>query len=177
MHETKSTHHGAPKWQAWVITVSDKASQGLREDRGGPLLVDYLTQAGVEVTKHVVVPDEQAQLESVFKEAADVAQIPLVFTTGGTGFSLRDVTPEATLAVATRTVPGIAEWMRLIGLQNTPRAMLSRAVCVFRDRTLIVNFPGSPKAIQEVFEPVIPVLLHGLETLWQPGQDCARIGS
>lgn len=157
-----------------MLTVSDKASRGEREDLGGPLVCRLLEAAGVRVSQTQLLPDDRAQIEEWLREAADVAQVDLVVTTGGTGFSLRDVTPEATMAVADRLVPGIAELIRLEGLKHTPRAMLSRACCVLRDKTVILNLPGSPKAIEEGLVPTLPVLLHGMETLHEPGQDCAR---
>lgn len=160
--------------KAWILTVSDRAAAGQRVDRGGPLLETALRKVGITDIHRALVPDEQAQIEEQLREAIDVEEASLVLTTGGTGFSLRDVTPEATRAVADREVPGIAEWMRILGLEHTPRSMLSRGCCALRGRCVIVNFPGSPRAISETVDQVLPVLLHGLQTLNQPGQDCAR---
>lgn len=160
-------------YTAAVITVSDKGSQGLREDTGGPLICQMLEEAGFEVAYTGLVPDEIPAIGEELKKCADRLGVALCLTTGGTGFSPRDVTPEATLAVVERLTPGIAEAMRYEGLKVTPRAMLSRAQAGIRKNTLIVNLPGSPRAIRENLLPILPALSHGMEMLGGPGRDCA----
>ena len=159
-------------FQAAVLTVSDRSFRGERPDEGGPLVAGLLEGAGFSVVKTAVVPDEQGQIEDTLREISDSGMVQLLVTTGGTGFSPRDVTPEATLAVCQRMVPGIPEAMRYASLRLTPRAMLSRAVAGIRDRTLIVNLPGSPKAVRENLEAVLPALRHGLEVLRGASTDC-----
>ncbi len=161
-------------YTAAVITVSDKGAQGLREDTGGPLVGQMLTEAGYEVAYTVIVPDEQPEIERALKNCADALDIALVITTGGTGFSPRDVTPEATIAVCQRMAPGIPEAMRQESLKITNRAMLTRQQAGIRGRTLIINLPGSPKAIRENFAVCLPALEHGLEMLRDKKGDCAQ---
>ena len=156
-----------------VITVSDKGSRGEREDTGGPLVCDMLKDAGYTIEHTAIIPDEQAEIEKEIIKCADEMDIALVMTTGGTGFSPRDVTPEATLAVCDRMVPGIPEAMRAESLKITNRAMLSRLAAGIRKRSLVVNLPGSPKAIKENLEVVIPALDHGLDILRGESVDCA----
>lgn len=158
---------------AAVITVSDKGSVGLREDTGGPLVCSMLTEAGYEVKYTVIVPDEQPEIEKALRYCADTLDIALAVTTGGTGFSPRDVTPEATIAVCERMTPGIPEAMRSESLKITNRAMLTRQQAGIRGRTLIINLPGSPKAIRENFAACLPALEHGLEMLRDKKGDCA----
>ena len=136
-------------YQAAVITLSDKGSQGLRQDESGPVIVKRLKQEGYEVVEAILLPDGREALEQNLRRLVDQRQVDLILTTGGTGFGQRDVTPEATLAVADRQAPGIAEAIRAASMKVTPRAMLSRAVSVIRKKTLIINLPGSPKACQE----------------------------
>ena len=157
-------------YTAAVLTVSDRSFRGERPDGAGPLAASLLEAAGYRVLETALVPDEQPDIEAALIRLAGLAA--LVITTGGTGFSPRDVTPEATAAVCPRMVPGIPEAMRLASLAVTPRAMLSRAVAGIRDRTLIVNLPGSPKAVRENLEAVLPALRHGLEVLWGASTDC-----
>lgn len=161
-------------YTAAVITVSDKGSAGLREDTGGPLVAQMLREAGYEIAYTSLVPDEQEQISRELIKTADELDIALTVTTGGTGFSPRDVTPEATIAVCQRMTPGIPEAMRWESLKITNRAMLSRAQAGIRGRTLIVNLPGSPKAIRENFAAVLPALDHGLEMLRGKKRDCAE---
>ena len=161
-------------YHAAVLTVSDRVSRGERPDEGGPLVAELLKNAGYEVVRTAVVPDEQAQIEAALRQMADGGNIQLLVTTGGTGFAPRDVTPEATLAVCDRLTPGIPEAMRYYSLQITPRAMLSRAAAGIRGRTLIVNLPGSPKAVRECLQAILPALDHGLEILKGTGGNCAR---
>ena len=162
-------------YTAAVITVSDKASVGQREDTGGPLVAELLKQAGYEVTYTATVPDEKEQISAELMKAADLLDIALCVTTGGTGFAPRDVTPEATVAVCEKLCPGIPEAMRYESLKITNRAMLSRAQAGIRGRTLIVNLPGSPKAIRENLQPILSALDHGLLMLRGPKQDCAAL--
>ena len=161
-------------YHAAVLTVSDRVSRGERPDEGGPLVAELLKNAGYEVVRTAVVPDEQAQIEAALRQMADGGDIQLLVTTGGTGFSPRDITPEATCAVADRNAPGIAEAMRYHSLSITPRGMLSRGVSVLRGKTLIVNLPGSPKAVQENLEYILPSLEHGVRIAAGLDGECAR---
>ena len=162
------------RWKAAVVTLSDKGYAGEREDKSGPLLCGMLEEAGYEVTEVRLLPDEQKMIEQCLCELADEKKVDLIATTGGTGFAPRDCTPEATLAVATKNAPGIAEAMRLASLQVTPRAMLSRGASVIRNQTLIINFPGSPKAVKESLEYVLPHLGHGLGILRGTDGECGN---
>lgn len=162
------------RWKAAVITLSDKGYAGEREDKSGPLLCEMITEAGYEVKETILLPDEQKEIEKCLCKLCDTDKVDVIFTTGGTGFSPRDCTPEATMAVAERNVPGIAEAMRMASLQVTPRAMLSRGVSVIRGKTLIVNLPGSPKAVRENLEVILPALDHGLAILSGRDGECAR---
>ncbi|MCD8361881.1 MAG: MOSC domain-containing protein [Lachnospiraceae bacterium] len=159
---------------AAVITLSDKGAAGEREDRSGPEVERLLTEAGYEVVETLLLADEQAALERQLIRLADQRQVSVIMTTGGTGFSVRDVTPEATIAVCDRMANGIAEAIRAYSMTITPRAMLSRAVSGIRGRTLIVNLPGSPKAVQEALEFLLPNLGHGLGILRGTEGECAR---
>lgn len=161
-------------WQAAVITLSDKGARGQRVDESGPAIVRRLQQAGYEVAEQLLLADEAAPLRAQLIRLADQRQLDLILTTGGTGFGPRDITPEATLAVADRTAPGIAEAMRAASAAITPRAMLSRAVSVIRGKTLIINLPGSPKACLECMDVFMDTLPHGLSLLRGEVQDCAR---
>jgi len=164
---------GKRPYQAAVITLSDRCSSGEREDEAGPAIVQRLTEAGYEVAETLLLPDDGELLKSHLIRLADQRQVDLILTTGGTGFAERDVTPEATLAVATRNAPGIAEAMRAHSLAITPRAMLSRGVSVIRKRTLIINLPGSPKACNECLDCVMDTLPHALNLLRGGVTDCA----
>lgn len=160
--------------KAAVITLSDKGAAGERKDESGPLVEELLTQQGYRVMESLLLADDQRRLETELIRLADARQMDLILTTGGTGFSVRDVTPEATLAVATRNAPGIAEAIRAYSMQYTKRAMFSRGASVIRNRTLIVNLPGSPKAVKESLEYVLPQLEHGIMILRGTASDCAR---
>ena len=162
-------------YRAAVLTVSDRSFRGERPDAGGPLVAEMLKNAGYEVALTAIVPDEQAQIEEKLRELADSGEVQLLVTTGGTGFTPRDVTPEATLAVCDRLTPGIPEAMRYASMQVTSRAMLSRAQAGIRKGTLIINLPGSPKAARENLEAVLPALSHGLEMLSGRPADCAKL--
>ncbi|MDO4617514.1 MAG: molybdopterin-binding protein [Lachnospiraceae bacterium] len=159
---------------AAVITLSDKGSQGLREDKSGPLICEMLEAKGYVVEETMILPDEQGRIERQLKRLADQRQLDLILTTGGTGFSQRDVTPEATLAVCDRMAPGIAEAIRAYSLSITPRAMLSRAASGIRKKTLIVNLPGSPKAVRESLEYILSSLDHGLGILRGTDGECGN---
>lgn len=160
---------------AAVVTLSDKGASGQREDKSGPLIQDILTGQGYEVIETLLLPDARAALEHQLCRLADQRQVNVVFTTGGTGFSERDVTPEATIAVCDRMANGIAEAIRQYSLTITGRSMLSRAVSGIRKKTLIVNLPGSPKAVKESLEYVLPHLGHGLGILRGTDGECAKV--
>ena len=159
---------------AAVITLSDKGAKGERVDESGPAAVTMLTEAGYEVVETMVIPDEPAVLKAQLIRLADGRQVDLVLTCGGTGFSLRDQTPEATMAVASRNAPGIAEYLRYRSLEKTNRAILSRGVSVIRGGTLIINLPGSPKAVKESMEFLLEPLEHGLKILRGSATECGR---
>jgi len=149
-----------------ILTVSDRASRGEYQDLSGPEVRRLVEEKlGAEVVVEEIVPDEKEQIEAVLKRWADELDLELILTTGGTGFTPRDVTPEATKAVIEKEAPGLAEAMRAASLQKTPHAMLSRAVAGIRGRTLIVNLPGSPRAARENLEVILPALPHGLDLL------------
>ncbi|MDR1560669.1 MAG: MOSC domain-containing protein [Clostridiales bacterium] len=160
------------RFRAAVVTLSDKGSREEREDQSGPLIARILEEAGYRVEARVLLPDERKQIETELINLADRRRVDLVLTTGGTGFSRRDVTPEATIAVAERMAPGVAEAIRANSLRITGRAMLSRGVSAIRGGTLIVNLPGSPKAVRESLEYVLPHLAHGLEILRGDASEC-----
>ncbi len=149
-----------------ILTISDRVSRGEAEDRSGPVLMRLVEeQLGWMVTQAAVVPDERDVIAALLRHWADEEDLALVLTTGGTGFAPRDVTPEATRDVIEREAPGLVEAMRAASLQVTPHAMLSRAVAGIRGRTLIVNMPGSPKAVREQFEVILPALPHAVRLL------------
>lgn len=165
---------GPRPWQAAVITLSDKGVRGEREDKSGPAIAARLKENGYEVVEQLLLADDQAALKKALIRLSDQRQLDLILTTGGTGFSPRDTTPEATIAVAERQVPGIAEAIRAASMAITPRAMLSRATSVIRGKTLIINLPGSPKACMESMDVFLDTLPHGLGLLRSEVQDCAR---
>ena len=154
-----------------VLTLSDKGSRGEREDESGPTIADLLSSIGARVDYLEILPDEKEMIKE--KLIGYSKKVDLIITTGGTGLSPRDVTPEATLEVIDRQVPGIAEAMRMEGLKKTKRAMLSRAVAGVRGSTLIVNLPGSPKAVREGLEAILDVVPHAVEKLKGSPEDCA----
>jgi len=165
---------GRRPYQAAVITLSDRCSRGESEDTSGPGLAELLLKRGYEVAETVLIPDEGEKLKAQLIRLADQRQLDLILTTGGTGFSPRDITPEATLEVATRQAPGIAEAIRAYSLTLTPSALLMRGVSVIRKGTLIINLPGSEKASRECFEYVAGSLPHGLDLLRNGVSDCGR---
>lgn len=162
-------------FQAGVITVSDKGFAGQRIDTAGPEVAAMLEEAGFQVIHRAIIPDEQDVIEATLKKAVDELDLALIVTTGGTGFSPRDVTPEATVAVCHRMAPGIPEVMRAESLKMTNRAMLSRMAAGIRNRSLIINLPGSLKAARENLSAVLPALEHGLEMLRGEKKDCAGV--
>lgn len=151
--------------RAAVLTISDRSSRGEREDLSGPALVTEIEKLGWTLVKTGLVADDRDTIQATLLAWCSDKQIDLILTTGGTGFSPRDITPEATLAVIERQAPGLAEAMRASSLKMTPHAMLSRAVAGIRNRTLIVNFPGSPRASVENLAVIAPVLPHAVELL------------
>lgn len=161
-------------WRAAVITLSDKGARGEREDESGPAIARRLKKAGYEVAEQLLIADDAQALKKELCRMADQRQLDLILTTGGTGFSPRDITPEATIAVADRNAPGIAEAIRAASLNITSRAMLSRGVSVIRGKTLIINLPGSPKACMEGMDVFLEVIPHGLGLLRGDVSDCAR---
>lgn len=165
---------GENPYKVGVLTLSDKGALGEREDLSGPAIREMLPVSDFLVTEYEILPDDQALIEAMLKKMADENGCNLIFTTGGTGFSKRDVTPEATLNVATRNVPGIAEAIRAESMKYTKRAMLSRAVSVIRNETLIINLPGSPKAVKESLAIVLDSVKHGMDILTGRDGECAR---
>ncbi|HJC66578.1 MAG: MOSC domain-containing protein [Lachnospiraceae bacterium] len=161
-------------FQAAVITLSDKGARGERKDESGPAAVQLLQEAGYQVAETLLIADEPEVLKKHLIRLADSRQVDLIITSGGTGFSLRDQTPEATLAVADRNAPGIAEAIRAQSMTITNRAMLSRGVSVIRGKTLIINLPGSPKAVKESLGFILESLGHGLAVLRGSATECAR---
>ena len=162
-----------PFTAAW-ITLSDKGSKGEREDKSGPLIEEMLGEAGYDVVEGLILPDVSALLEQQLIRLADQRQVNVIFTTGGTGFSERDITPEATIKVCDRMTPGIAEAIRAYSMTKTPKAMLSRAAAGMRGKTLIINLPGSPKAVSECLGFLMGPLEHGLEIMLGRTSECAR---
>lgn len=160
------------RWKTAVITLSDKGYKGQREDKSGPLICELLPEEAYQIEEMLLLPDEQERIEEELIRLCDEKQMDLILTTGGTGFAERDCTPEATLKVAHRNAPGIADAMRYYSLQITPRAMLSRGVSVIRKKTLIVNLPGSTKAVRENLSFILPSLEHGLAILTGRDGEC-----
>lgn len=158
--------------RAAVITSSDSGYEGKREDLSGPLICEILKTNGYEVVHTILLPDDRKMLSDEMARIADENIADLVLTTGGTGFSPRDCMPEATMDIAERMVPGIPEAMRYYSLSITPRAMLSRAAACIRKKTLIINLPGSPKAVRESLEYILPSLMHGLEIMTGDATNC-----
>lgn len=157
-----------------IIVASDKGSKGERVDQSGDLIREIMIEAGYNVKEKIIVPDELDQLSDTMIRMADVDGHHLILTTGGTGFSVRDVTPEATLSVIQRETPGIPEAMRAYSMSITNKAMLSRARAGIRNKTLIINMPGSPKAVKESLTVILEALKHGLDILNANANECAR---
>ncbi len=156
-----------------ILTASDQGAAGLREDRSGPVIADALQAVG-QIVATAIVADDRMLIAGQLRQWADLERIDLILTTGGTGLSPRDITPEATLDVVERLVPGIPEAMRAYSLSLTNRAMLSRAVAGTRGQTLIINLPGSPRAVSECLAVIVPVLPHALGILTAREGECAR---
>ncbi|MEK6532059.1 MAG: MogA/MoaB family molybdenum cofactor biosynthesis protein [Deltaproteobacteria bacterium] len=158
---------------AGILTMSDKGSRGEREDLSGKEIERLIKTLPVEVRAYEVIPDEAEVIRKKLIEYSDKLGLDLVLTTGGTGVTPRDVTPEATKAVIDRELPGMSEAMRAESLKKTPNAMISRAVCGIRNRTLIVNLPGSPRAVVENLAVVMPALVHTIEKIKGSDKECA----
>ena len=159
---------------AAVLTASDRGARGEREDKSGKVIEEIVQKLGGEVLEYAMVPDDLESIRGKLIYFADQLKAEVILTTGGTGLSPRDNTPEATLSVIEKLVPGLAEVMRAESLKKTPHAMLSRAVCGVRGSSLIINLPGSPKAVRECLEFIEPALPHAIELMKGRVSDCAR---
>jgi molybdenum cofactor synthesis domain-containing protein len=157
-----------------IITLSDKGAKGEREDESGAAIREMVASIGAEVRHYAVLPDDRPRIAAELARLADSGAIDLILTTGGTGVAPRDVTPEATREVIDRELPGMAEAMRAESCKKTPHAMISRAVAGIRKQTLIVNLPGSPRAVRENLSVVLPALRHAVEKVQGDPSDCAR---
>lgn len=157
-----------------IITASDKGSLGEREDLSGPLIQKIMEENGYIIKRYVMLPDEEDVLCDEMIYMSDQLNVNMILTTGGTGFSERDVTPEATLRAVKKLIPGISEAIRYYSLQITPKAMLSRGISGIRGKTLIVNLPGSPKAVQESLSFIVEAMHHGLQILIGDTSECGR---
>ncbi|MEW5949200.1 MAG: MogA/MoaB family molybdenum cofactor biosynthesis protein [Thermodesulfobacteriota bacterium] len=157
-----------------IVTISDKGSEGKREDLSGSELKKILSEAGYRISAYTIIPDDLTIIVNTLVRLADVEKTDMVVTTGGTGLSPRDVTPEATAMVIEKEVPGMAEAMRAVSLQKTPHAMLSRALVGIRKETLIINLPGSPKGVRENLTTLLPALPHALAKIKGDPSECAR---
>lgn len=163
-----------PLFKVGILTASDKGYLGQREDKSGKVIEEVMTNNGYDVAYYKILPDEREMISKELIKMCDILKLDLILTTGGTGFSPRDWTPEATLDVIHRETPGISEAMRYYSLKITPKAMLSRGVSGIRNNSLIINLPGSPKAVRENLECIFPALKHGLEILKGISSECAR---
>jgi molybdenum cofactor synthesis domain-containing protein len=157
--------------RAAIVTVSDRAARGEIEDLSGPRLAETLRAAGAEIVRTSIVPDERESIEAELRKLADLERVPLILTTGGTGFAPRDVTPEATLHVLEREAPGLAEHARAATMSKTKFAALSRGVAGIRRQSLIVNLPGSPQGAHDMLEVLLPVLPHAISVLVRNSKD------
>ncbi|HNZ10124.1 MAG: Molybdopterin adenylyltransferase [Deltaproteobacteria bacterium ADurb.Bin151] len=160
-------------FNAAIITVSDKGSQGKRQDLSGPAIAEMLAGAAIEVKHTLITPDEIDRIRKAIIQFADVEKMDLILTTGGTGVSPRDLTPDATLKVLDKEIPGMAEVMRITSMKITPHAMISRAVAGIRGHSLIINLPGSPKGAMENLAAVLPAIPHAIEKIKGDDRDCA----
>ncbi|MBX6394918.1 MAG: MogA/MoaB family molybdenum cofactor biosynthesis protein [Alicyclobacillaceae bacterium] len=165
------------RWSVAILTCSDQGARGEREDTSGRVIREYAEKWDMDVRRHEVVPDDRERIEGMLRQFCDEDQVALVLTTGGTGLGPRDVTPEATLAVVDRLVPGLPERMRAVTAEITPTAILSRAVAGVRGQTLILNLPGNPKGVRECLDAVADVLPHALAILRGEIRDHGRSGS
>ena len=161
-------------FRAAIVCMSDKGYRGKREDISSNVIEEILLKNSYTITEKIIIPDEYSLIKDTLKNICDSNLADLIITTGGTGFSKRDVTPEATLEVCEKVVPGIPEAIRAYSMTITKRAMLSRSAAGIRKNTLIINLPGSPKAVRESLEYIISTLNHGLEILVGSASDCAR---
>ncbi len=158
---------------AGIITVSDKGSQGKREDLSGPAIAEMLVGAAIEIKSTIIIPDEKDEIKNAIVDFSDVKKLDLILTTGGTGVSPRDLTPDATLEVIDKQIPGMAEAMRHQSMLITPHAMISRAVAGIRGKSMILNLPGSPKSVRENLAVVLPALKHAIEKIKGDDSECA----
>uniref|UniRef100_A0A7C4JSB1 Molybdenum cofactor biosynthesis protein B n=1 Tax=Thermodesulfobacterium geofontis TaxID=1295609 RepID=A0A7C4JSB1_9BACT len=157
-----------------ILTLSDKGSKGEREDLSGKILIELSEAENWNVIKYEIIPDEKDQIIEILKNWADKESLDLIITTGGTGVYPRDVTPEATKEVIEKEIPGIPEYIRYISYHITPMAALTRGLAGVRKTTLIINLPGSPKAIKEVFPKLVPIIKHAIEKIKGDPSECAR---
>ena len=157
-----------------ILTISDRGSKGEREDSSGPLIQEMVRNLPGEVVHYEIIPDEKERIAEALKKCADQLKADLILTTGGTGLSPRDVTPDATLKVIEKEVPGFSEAMRAESLKKTPHAMISRAIVGIRGTSLIVNLPGSPKSVRENLEVILPALPHALSKMKGDPSECAQ---
>ena len=162
---------------AAILTLSDKGAEGLRLDASGPALEKWLAGRGVATLQYEMIPDDLAVIAATLQEWSDSGRFDLILTTGGTGVSPRDVTPDATMQVLDRAIPGFGEAMRMKSLEKTPHAMISRAVAGIRGKTLIINLPGSPRGAIENLEAVWPAVPHALQKIQGDMGDCVKINS
>ena len=160
---------------AGILTISDKGSRGERQDKSGETIREIISRVGTRFLNYDIIPDEKEAIVEKLVRWADEDKLDVLFTTGGTGLTPRDVTPEATLSVVDRIVPGFAEAMRAESLKKTPMAMLSRAVVGTRGKCLIINLPGSPRAVRECLEVILPALPHAVETLKGQTGECGTV--
>jgi len=158
-----------------ILTISDKGSKGEREDKSGQVIMEIISQLNALVTEYKIIPDEKEMVIDNLKRLVDEYSCELVLTTGGTGLSPRDITPEATKEVIEKEIPGFGEIMRTIGFKSTPHALLSRAIAGTRKQSLIINLPGSPKGVKECLELILPAIPHGIEVLKGQGTECGKV--
>ncbi len=157
-----------------ILTISDKGSKGEREDKSGKVIAEITSRLNAQIIEYKIVPDEKEVIIDNLKNLVDNSGCELVLTTGGTGLSIRDVTPEATKEVIEKEIPGFGEIMRTIGFKSTPHALLSRAIAGIRKQSLIINLPGSPKGVKECLELILPAIPHGIEVLKGKVGECGK---